>query len=1054
MPLRIVGVDAPGGGLEQQANPFQKDIGVSDVTTQALQGAQQAQQQTVQTLRNQTEVQSTLLQQKQQVDSQNANSGDFLYNAVKTAGTLFDGYLKVQGEKDKQKAAFTKEQTDKRQDFNFANASQEVRDAAFGMRTEVEKLGREKGTEVARQRMLDILTRYRDITPDAHRQLTNYVYDIIDKIDREAFDEATRNKRDLKEAQVGQAVVEVDLYSQEIFSELTRGTKANDPEAWKQGLWVAETKAQEIADRLQFDDLQTTSLKMKYMRRILESKEFSENAKSEAAKRMKDLVEFQSVSAAIKTSGVSAETEKQLMDAARLKYGQNGSTDPMSVTDVLQEQLKYKTTVQQLAELEKKEFIEKGQAQQIADIELTSMALGYINDPSQAWKLEQLKQTDPMTYSKIEGRRAQVESLTKSTREQQKEVAGLNTRIAKIRGTLQEIQSAKSYDAETLEKLRKTGWNVDWSSETSLTAELQGLEQQLNTITGPLTQDLATLGQMGVIMGNDGRYTLAPGQAQKVDNAKQMIQSSGVKPPNFNSGGADSQQPTALKPASDLARMRDVGFVPFLPKDLGLLSITSGYGMRVHPIHGTEKLHDGIDIAGPTGTPIAAVRNGKVIRSEVNGSLTSGYGNYVEVEHADGTITGYAHLDTRRVQVGQVLAQGQVLGTLGSTGGSTGPHLHLSVFTSKSGQGANPIPYLATVQRENGTQSARGMGLPPMQSPVGGSGMFRAEQQQALLLAQPTAPAGSIALPTGGYVFQGRVYLPDGQFQKAMQYSGRPMTQQTSSNPDGMGGSGVGPAPKQFNSKLPMVGTRASGNIRDYTGKSDADANYGYEVLTKDKDFARALAATANRLGFPAVWLADIMAFESTQNGTTHNPAATNSAGAVGLIQFYPGGGLAEVAQDMGVNEAVASDRLRSMTRAQQMRYVELYLRRRIDENGKFKRIDDLFASIFGGSSMVQQSDTQRQNSSDGNITYKDYLNSIGHHVGRRYHHGLMRGSDKPRTHNNYVSGCPTCSQMSSSGDFSPHKHTSSQTVQPSRLKRATDYKFKSGSSPLSRLRV
>jgi murein DD-endopeptidase MepM/ murein hydrolase activator NlpD len=1032
MPLRIVGVDSPGGGLAQKATPQQQAIGVSDITTQALQGAQQAQQQTIQTLRKQTEVQGAVAEQKVAIQQQSGATGDFFYDAVKTAGGLFDSYLKIKGKKDEQAAAINEEQKKVRQEFNFANASQEIRDAAFGLRTELDKLGREKGTEVARQRLADILVRYNDISPDAHRQLTNFMYDAIDKVDREFFDEGTRNQRDLREAQVGQAAVEVDLHAQEILSEISRGTRANDPESIKQAMWVIETKATQVSDRLGFDELQSTSLKLRYMRRILESREFSENAKSEAAKRMKDLTEFQSVTASIKQAGLPPDMEKGLVDAARLKYNQNGNTDPLSATDALKQQVEYKQTVQQLQELERKEYLEKGQAQKIASIELTRMALSYINDPSRAWEKEQLKRTDPLTHAALEGRQTQVEQLIKNTREQQKDVATLTTKIGKLRGTLQEIQQAKNFDAETMEKLRKTGWNVDWSSETTIAAELQGLEQQLNTITGPLTQDLATLGGLGVIMGNDGRYTLAPGQQTQVDNAKQMIESSGVRPPDFNSGGAAIPQPTALKPASDLAKIGDVGLVPFLPKDQGVLSISSGYGMRQHPIHGTEKLHDGIDISGPTGTPIVAVKSGRVIRSEINGSMTSGFGNYVEVEHADGTVTGYAHLDTRTVKVGDVLAQGQKLGTLGSTGGSTGPHLHFGVYPSKSGKGIAPIPFLRSVQRENGTQVARGMGLPPQQSAIGTNGMYRSENAQALLLAQSKAPAGSVPLPTGGYVFQGRVYLPDGQFQQAMQYSGRPVTQPANNTPNGTGGGSVGqPSPKQFNSKLPMVGTRASGHVRDYKGKSTPDANYGYKTLANDKDFARALASTANRLGFPAVWLADIMAFESTQNGVMHNPAATNSAGAVGLIQFYPGGGLAEVAQDMGVGEDVAADRLRSMTRAQQMRHVEKYLQRRIDENGRFKRIDDLFASIFGGSTMVRQSDTQRQNSSDGNISYKDYLNNIGHHVGRKYHHGLMRGSDKPRTHTSYVSTCPTCSQMMSSDEFTPHKHTGSSGVSP-----------------------
>jgi hypothetical protein len=462
---------------------------------------------------------------------------------------------------------------------------------------------------------------------------------------------------------------------------------------------------------------------------------------------------------------------------------------------------------------------------------------------------------------------------------------------------------------------------------------------------------------------------------------------------------------------------------PFLPKDGGKSAITSGYGMREHPVHGGMKMHSGVDFSGYEGQPIAAVRSGKVVRSELNGSLTSGFGYYVEVEHADGTATGYAHLHAPpKVKVGQVIPQGFVVGGMGTTGSSTGVHLHFASYTkAHTGTATDPIAYLAKHGgRESGQVAARGMGLPPQQSPnTSNSGIYRQDPVAQFTLAQERAPAGSLPLATGGYIFNGQVHLPAKQYEQMAKYTnnyvGQPLT-------GGQGGSVV--TPKQFNSKLPMVGTRASANLADYgkTIVNDPAANYGYASLTEDKDFSRALAATANRLGFPAVWLADIMAFESTYEGKTHNPRAINGDGAVGLIQFYPGGGLAEVAEAMGTNESVASARLRNMTPAQQMRWVEFYLKNRIQEVGKFKRMDDLFASIFGGTGLVRTPDNKR--GGDGQISYFNYLDNIGHHVGRKYHHGLMRGSDKPRTHTNYVNGCAMCASMQNDGRFVTHKHT------------------------------
>lgn len=111
-------------------------------------------------------------------------------------------------------------------------------------------------------------------------------------------------------------------------------------------------------------------------------------------------------------------------------------------------------------------------------------------------------------------------------------------------------------------------------------------------------------------------------------------------------------------------------------------TLTSPFGMRTHPIHGTQKLHAGLDIAGPEGTPILAAMDGVVSEKGLSGSLTSGYGYYIAVKHNDGSIseTFYAHLrELPDIAVGTPVKAGQVIASMGSTGGSTGPHLHLEV---------------------------------------------------------------------------------------------------------------------------------------------------------------------------------------------------------------------------------------------------------------------------------------------------------------------------------------------------------------------------------------
>ena len=106
---------------------------------------------------------------------------------------------------------------------------------------------------------------------------------------------------------------------------------------------------------------------------------------------------------------------------------------------------------------------------------------------------------------------------------------------------------------------------------------------------------------------------------------------------------------------------------------------SSGYGMRTHPIHGTQKMHNGTDISASEGTPIRAPMDGVIAEM---GNDPSGYGNYLAVKHADGSIgeTFYAHMSRYAdLPVGTAVKAGQTIGYVGNTGGSTGAHLHFEV---------------------------------------------------------------------------------------------------------------------------------------------------------------------------------------------------------------------------------------------------------------------------------------------------------------------------------------------------------------------------------------
>jgi murein DD-endopeptidase MepM/ murein hydrolase activator NlpD len=121
----------------------------------------------------------------------------------------------------------------------------------------------------------------------------------------------------------------------------------------------------------------------------------------------------------------------------------------------------------------------------------------------------------------------------------------------------------------------------------------------------------------------------------------------------------------------------------------GFTWITSDYGYRIHPVTGNYTFHTGIDIGAYYGTPILCIAKGTV----VSNYYSSVYGNMIKVDHGNGIISLYAHLNAKsKYSVGSSVSQGTVLGYVGSTGMSTGPHLHLTIYCN--GSLANPLNYV------------------------------------------------------------------------------------------------------------------------------------------------------------------------------------------------------------------------------------------------------------------------------------------------------------------------------------------------------------------------
>jgi murein DD-endopeptidase MepM/ murein hydrolase activator NlpD len=154
----------------------------------------------------------------------------------------------------------------------------------------------------------------------------------------------------------------------------------------------------------------------------------------------------------------------------------------------------------------------------------------------------------------------------------------------------------------------------------------------------------------------------------------------------------------------DLLQRAMLSIPAFLPTKN--FSFTSGFGYRYDPFNGGGATHAGVDMAGPLGTPIYASADGVVVRAGWVGA----YGNMVEVDHGRGLMTRYGHLSAINVNVGERVSQGDVIAAMGSTGRSTGSHLHYEVRIN--GAAVNPMPFLEAARDVLEVQQTVDVGAP------------------------------------------------------------------------------------------------------------------------------------------------------------------------------------------------------------------------------------------------------------------------------------------------------------------------------------------------------
>ena len=162
----------------------------------------------------------------------------------------------------------------------------------------------------------------------------------------------------------------------------------------------------------------------------------------------------------------------------------------------------------------------------------------------------------------------------------------------------------------------------------------------------------------------------------------------------------------SISPAPRCDRLnRTLALVPYRKPVIGEVEFTSGFGVRSDPFLGRPAMHTGLDFRAATGDPVRATANGKVVSS----GWAGGYGRMVEIDHGNGLSTRYGHLSEINVKVGDVIKIGQVIGAVGSTGRSTGPHLHYE--TRIDGEAVDPQKFLrAGVRLQRGLRRYPALG--------------------------------------------------------------------------------------------------------------------------------------------------------------------------------------------------------------------------------------------------------------------------------------------------------------------------------------------------------
>ena len=247
------------------------------------------------------------------------------------------------------------------------------------------------------------------------------------------------------------------------------------------------------------------------------------------------------------------------------------------------------------------------------------------------------------------------------------------TSFSDLLGRIDFINEVAEHDQSVINDLRqlRQQMQADRQALEEQRSQLESRQTELDSQLEAATQLIAKYNET-----TDGLNDLAAQEKAAADELDAQIQARREEENRNNGGDNSGGSGGGGSSGSDETPSSD-GYI--WPSDCRL--ITSGYGGRDQPTPGASTNHMGVDIGASYGSYIYAVKSGTVVGSKYS---WGGYGNYVEIDHGNGNFTLYAHMSERLVEVGEHVEQGEVIGLCGSTGISTGPHVHYEIWENYS----------------------------------------------------------------------------------------------------------------------------------------------------------------------------------------------------------------------------------------------------------------------------------------------------------------------------------------------------------------------------------